>query len=298
MRFFELHFNPQRDPSADSIFDSFCYEPENVFEKRLGYLFVVGQLQNPLPSVTKKFLDNLAAEIKKNYYSSPVKFSPEASLKNCLKKTNEFLEELVKKGDVSWLGNLNLAVFSLAPYKKDKFLVNFTKVGSMKILLLRPRQMTDIGKNLEFSEIEPYPLKIFSNIVSGKLLEQDAIAILTQNIFEYLSEKGLLQEIAKAAPFDESKFREILKNKEKELRNLSGICFLSVLTQELWAQEKKSTSLTFQREKEKFELKKVFLPIIALLKLHLKLKFLHFPRRNLILVLLFLLLLLIGFLLF
>lgn len=34
MKVFEFHFNPQLRP--DLIFDSFCYEPENIYEKRMG----------------------------------------------------------------------------------------------------------------------------------------------------------------------------------------------------------------------------------------------------------------------
>lgn len=292
MQLFELHFNLQKSDSPDFISNSFCYTPENFYEKRLGSLLVVGQLQNVLPS-NRKFLDNLSAEIKKRYYSSPMKFSAEAALKNSLKKTNEFLEELTRKGEVSWLGNLSLAVFSLVPHKSSKFEVNFTKVGAVKILLLRPSQVIDIGKNLEFSEIEPYPLKIFGNIVSGKLEEQDIIAVLSKEVFEYFSAKQILKELARG--FSEKKLKEILKNKEKDFKNISGICLLSVLTKEDWAETKKpKTSFIFQKEAEKFSLTKVFLPMIQPLK---KLTYNH-SRKNLITVLLFIFLLVLGFLIF
>ena len=191
MQVFEFHFNPpsqnkrgakQAELKDDLIFDSFCYEPENIYEKRLGSLFVVREMKNVLPR-NSKFLDNVAGFLKRQYYSGPVRFSPETCFREGLKKSNEFLENIAKKGDVSWLGNLNLAVLTVRNFE-----LNFAKVGAIKILLLRKGQVVDIGKNLEFSEIEPYPLKIFDNIVSGKLFEDDVILVLTKEIFPVFSE--------------------------------------------------------------------------------------------------------------
>lgn len=302
MRFFELHFNPQKIDAPDLVFDSFCYEPENIYEKRLGSLFIVGELKNVFPQ-NLKFLDNLSAEIKRRYYSAPVKFSAEAALKDCLKKTNEFLEGVAKQGEVSWLGNLNLAILSFAPAKKDEFLVNFTKVGNVKILLVRSGEIIDIGKNLEFSEIEPYPLKIFGNIVSGKLAEKDVVAILTEEVFEHFSGRKILKEITKATQHDFGKvLKEVLQRREKELRKISGICLLCFLIKESWVEEKKpKTSFTFQKEAEKFSPAKLFRKYqkrVLSFNSGVILSFRRLDRKNVILVLLFLFLLLLGFLIF
>lgn len=260
MQIFEFHFNPKQ--KEDLVFDSFCYEPENVYEKRLGSLFLIGEIKNAILQ-NLKFLDNFASFFKKEYYSAPIKLSPEASLKEGLKKANEFLEGVAKSGDVSWLGNLNLAILSL-----KNFELNFAKVGMIKILLLRQGQIIDIGKNLEFSEIEPYPLKIFGNIVSGKLTENDIILVLTQDIFNFFSEQNLLSEFSELSKQDdgagvnEKKLKKILKAREKELLKNSGVCFLCLLTREVWIEEKKPRAFTFQKPREKFSIKKVFLPII------------------------------------
>jgi len=61
MQVFELHFNPRG--KEDLIFDSFCYEPENIFERRMGGLYMAGLLKNALPQ-NARFLDNLARTIK------------------------------------------------------------------------------------------------------------------------------------------------------------------------------------------------------------------------------------------
>jgi len=195
MQLFEFHFNPKL--KEDYFFDSFVYEPENAYEKKLGSLYLAGDLQNALP-FNSKFLDNLAQIIKKNYYNSWGQFPQtgtvpiEKALSESLKKANDFLAEEVKKENVSWLGNLNFAVLSI----KDLNLC-FTKTGNLKILLIRGGQIIDIGKNLDLQEIEPYPLKIFFNVVSGKLIQNDTILVLTKKIFDFFTQQNILDKISK-----------------------------------------------------------------------------------------------------
>ncbi|MBU0476745.1 hypothetical protein KKB68_01935 [Patescibacteria group bacterium] len=259
MQIFEFHFNPgSSSPSLafgkgakkekDSIFDSFCYVPENIYEKKLGSLYVVGKLTNPLPD-HNRFLGNLASFIKKTFYTRSG-FSPEKSLKESLKKANSFLEDIARNDDVSWLGNLNLAILNL-----KRFELNFTKVGEIKIILLRSGEIIDISKNLEFSGIEPYPLKVFGNIVSGKLSKDDVILILTKEIFSVFSKEKLLNKIAQLSltalntKDDKEKIikgkslREIFKAQKEELLNASGVCLLIFLNKEASSKERKAIFL-------------------------------------------------------
>lgn len=244
MQVFEFHFNPKI--KGDLIFDSFCYEPENIYEKRLGSLYIVGELKNVLPN-DLNFLEKISQFIKTRYYNYYLK-TPEEALRECLKGLNEFLTREVKKENVNWLGNLKLAVVSLCPSQKsgDGYL-NFSKIGDIKIFLLRGGKINEISKGIDFQEIEPYPLKIFSNIVSGKLIEEDLLLILTQEVSSFFVEKWrintshnqktkknkdlvfsetLLEKIAKIIPFKEKGLKEILKTREKEFLKISGICLL------------------------------------------------------------------------
>ena len=99
MQIFELHFNPKI--KEDYFFDSFIYEPEKKYEKRLGNLYLVGEIKNANPK-NSKFLENIANNIKEEYYSLTSK-SSQQSLTNTLKKTNEFLAKQLKMDNVSWL---------------------------------------------------------------------------------------------------------------------------------------------------------------------------------------------------
>ena len=244
MQVFELHFNPKS--KDETIFDSFIYEPENIYERRLGNLYMVGELTNSLPQ-NSHFLNNLSAAIKKEYYSSGLKKSCEISLRDSLKKANEFLDVQSREGNVSWLGNLNFAVLNL----KD-FSLNFTKVGKMKILLARNGEFLDISQNLELQDIEPYPLKVFGSIATGKLTQNDKIIVLTKDVFSMISQdKDFLNQLSKIS--DKKGLKEILKTKKQILSEVSGICLLLIAGNGLPSPE----TITLRKELPKFSFRKV-----------------------------------------
>ena len=261
MQIFELHFNPKL--KEGQVFDSFVYEPENIYEKKLGSLYMVGELHNTLPQ-DLKFLNNLAKVIKKNYYTLSPK-SPEKALSQSSKEANEFLAKEVKNENVNWLGNLNFAVLSL-----DGFNLTFTKTGELKILLLRGGQIIDIGKNLDLREIEPYPLKIFLSVASGRLSPNDLILVLTKDIFEFFKQQNLLVKIAQASSqdgIDSKKLKNIFPSSlftKGEGSKISGICFLSVVKTE--SEPARQPKPIFFQKEEKFSLFQPFSPLLKPIK--------------------------------
>jgi len=265
MRVFEFHFNPKL--KEDLIFDTFCYEPTNIYERKMGSLYLAGEIKNVLPQ-NLKFLDNLAEIIKKEYYSQ-FRQTPEGALKESLKRANEHLEKIAKKGDVSWLGNLSFSILGVS-LQKNFWALNFTKTGNVKIFLLRGDTITDISKNLEIQDLEPYPLKVFINIVSGKLSPLDKILVFSDQVYEFFTARDLMGKIAKAAPLDEKKLKEILKFGEKETSEISGICLLCDLSLPK-AEEKEKKPIIFKKPAEKFSWIGVFSPVAKFLKLLLNL---------------------------
>lgn len=269
MRVLEFHFNPELRPGL--IFDSFCYEPANVYEKRMGNLYLTGVLKNILPQ-NVNFLDKLAKVIQKEFYRSTI-IKPEKSLKESLKEANEFLEQIAKKGDVSWLGNLSFAALSLKNYQ-----LNFTKVGDLKIFLLRGGKIIDIDKKLKFDEILPWPLKVFGNIVSGKLAPDDVILILTKEVTDFLQKGNLLLEIGKLEPFSEKGLKQIFDKKKEDVLKISGLCLAVILTKEATADQTAGTPFRFPYQSvsqgptkqiitpktypKEFNLREVFAPLI------------------------------------
>jgi hypothetical protein len=224
MKVFEFYFNPRA--KKDVVYDSFVYEPENIDKKRLGNLYIVGELLNTIQQ-DAHFLKNLAKIIEQGYYDGT---NSEQGLRIGLKKANEFLGEEIKKGKVNWLGNLNLAVISF-----QALVLNFTKIGDIKILLLRTTdalnplvhsevEIMDIGTNLEFQNVTSSSSKIFGNIVSGKLSPEDKIIVLTKNAFELFKKNDLIKKISQAP--NEKALKQIFKEKKQILSEISGICLL------------------------------------------------------------------------
>ncbi len=248
MKVFEFHFNPGDKDKL--IFDSFCCVPENIYEKRMGGIFILGELNSPLPH-NYKLLEKTAAIVKKEFYSK-FQRTHEQALKESLKHGNEFLAQEVARENTDWLGNLNFAIISL-----KNFDLNFTKIGAIKMFLIRGPHIIDIGSKLDSQEIEPYPLKVFNNIVSGKLGENDIILAFSERIFPVL--KNIINEIAKISPFDEKKLKDLIKLKEKELTDISGAFVLINATKLSVAC--KRPKIIFQKEIEKSYLKEATAPL-------------------------------------
>jgi len=299
MRIFQFYFNPKA--KEDLIFDSFCFEPQNIYEKRLGSLYLIGALKNALPK-SHNFLEKIAEFIKEVFYKKTLS-KPEKALKETLKETNEFLGRIAKSGDVSWLGNLSFAVLNL-----KNFELNFTKVGEMKILLIRGRKIIDIDKRLRLQDIEPYPLKIFGSVVSGNLIEGDLILVLMKEVFEFFQNENLIQQLRELECFTDKDFKRILDGKREKLSKVKGIAFFVSLSKEISKQKKEIISAKTFKE---FSLKEIFSPFLKTDTKKLKpfsfsaaffplmkeaLVFLKNPKS--ILILLFLLVLIIGYFLF
>lgn len=216
MQIFEFYFNPKA--RENTICDSFVFEPENVQENRLGSLYMVGELNNSLPQ-NAKLLENLALVIKKEYYLQEPQKTCEQCLREGLRKANEFLNQETKKGNVSWLGNLSFAILGL-----DDFILNFAKVGSLKILLKRGSELLDIGQNLESQDVEPYPLKLFGNIAIGKLSSGDRLMMASQGVATCFEKFNVLKDVLEIQK--EKEVKKILKKEGNIFKKLSGICLL------------------------------------------------------------------------
>ena len=241
MQIFELHFNP--DLKEDRYLNSFSFEPENSYERSLGSLHITGELENATVQ-NAGLLEKISRNIKKKYYGASFK-KPNKALAEALKSGNVFLSEEIKKENVNWLGNLNFAVLTL-----KNFDLSFTATGSLKLLLLRAGQINDISKDLNDAEIEPYPLKVFFNIVSGKLIEYDIILAISKELFDFFTKKKIIEKIAASDPLNEKKLKEIMPAKlfeEEDGLDVSGICTIIDLGKKQINFSSKAKEMTFQK---------------------------------------------------
>ncbi len=205
MQIFQLHFNPNN--KKKTTVDTFYYEPQDVYEKRLGALAVGGEIKN-VSSPNKTLLNNLAYKIKSTYHALPTRTQQEALIAG-LNEGNKFLSE--KSID----GSLSVAVLSI---KNNK--LEFSKIGNIKILISRNGEITDIGKNAEDKT------ENFGSIATGKIKKEDKLIILTKNIHKEFIKEGLLSNFTKASPISEKKLEKISEAQEQKFPKIPGICLL------------------------------------------------------------------------
>ncbi len=274
MKIFEFHFQVSNEKGK--VFDSFCYEPENIREKKLGNLYIVGEV-NDTSIQNAGLLDDLAQNIKTKFYhpsKKGVKPNPEKNLKESLKTANNFLQDKIKEGETSLLANLNLAVLNLIPSsqnhlnlsppgKKVKWELNFAKTGEVKIFLIREGQVSDISQNLESNKKDAPSLfipisknkvlatqKFFGDIATGELSEQDRIAVLTKEISPVFEKENILGQIAES---EKKKLNKILKRYKNALSKNSGVFLFIALENQI--NETPFSISKLKERKEIFEFK-------------------------------------------
>ncbi|MFZ2970221.1 MAG: hypothetical protein WA063_03680, partial [Minisyncoccia bacterium] len=168
-----------------SFCDIFIYEPENIEEKSLGSLYIIGEIVN-LPENSSYIVNLLASIIKKEFYSNKKRTGLEA-LEAGLNKANSTLSDLAERGNIEWIGNLNM---TCAVHSQKE--LHLSQAGKIKTLLIRNGQISDIGKNVILGK-NPHPFRTFANIASGELEINDLVLFATPELFKVLP----LEQISK-----------------------------------------------------------------------------------------------------
>lgn len=289
MRIFEFAFNPKKSKSR--FFEVFSYEPKSPKEKPKGSLYIVGELDNAL-EFNARFLRRLSSLIQAEYYASLLKGAGSA-MKNALKKANLSLAEESKRGNVDWLGNLHLALLLFITVKEKKVAFHTAATGSCKVFLVRESMLLDVAKSKETQ-----PGKVFGNLVSGTLIPGDSVTVATKDIVNILlKEKSFLE----LGSFKETKeFRSFFEKRSRLFSQNSGVLISFVIEEETAKRSLPVRKSLFPA----FPKPRLMLPKSKNLKipnLKLDLPWLRNPsaaKKRLSLILLFLLLLFLGYLFF
>lgn len=250
MQTFEYYFNPKK--KDDVLFDSFCFEPEEGAEKPLGNLYIISQLSNALPS-SKIFIKDLVEAIKSEYYSGNYNHCS-CALKGALAKANEFLNERQKEGDFSWQGNLDFAVLAI-----DGMMINFVKIGSLEIYMMRCDEIFNISDNLEYQDTTPGVF--FSNVATGKLSPDDKLVIVTKEVCLNKKKEEFLQILLSLEKWDKKNTSAAVKQ-FPEIKLCNGIILMVDMHEE--EQGKFLPSFSFSLPKISLSLPKISIPKISL----------------------------------
>ena len=189
----------QKD-EAKPFIEAFVEEPENITQQNLGIL--AGILEITDESEDSSYIVNyLISVIKKEYYSKPKRGVIE-SFESALKKANLALAKLAEHENIAWIGKTNAILLVI-----DKNNLHLSTSGTARALLLRGKTLIDISED-PTSVGTPNPIKTFTDIVSGRLEEQDKLIITTEAMFDLFS----LEEIKRSAlKFSSSEFIQFLK---------------------------------------------------------------------------------------
>ncbi|MGK2849194.1 MAG: hypothetical protein ACSLEX_03950 [Minisyncoccota bacterium] len=157
----------------------FHVSSENIAGSALGTLMGIFTINGKGDDMAY-IVNFLASVAKKEYFSNPRRGAIE-SFEASLHKINVALAELVKRGNVAWLGKLH-GVLGII----EKNNIHFSITGQASILLLRNKQLSDIGQGLSSEEASTHPLKTFVEVSSGRLIATDKIILTSPEVFSVL----------------------------------------------------------------------------------------------------------------
>ncbi|MFZ3032204.1 MAG: hypothetical protein WA082_04155 [Candidatus Moraniibacteriota bacterium] len=197
---------------------TFSSTGENISRANLGTLVGVFEIDDQ--SEDSAYIVNFLASVaKKEYFNNPRRGAVE-SFEAALHKINLALAELVKHGNITWLGKLHGA---LGVLEKNSF--HFSITGHAKILLLRNGNLADIGEGLASEESHIHPIKTFVEVSSGRLTAEDQILLGSPEILALFS----LEELAKhASRMDRERFTQFLKTALVNELDMSGLMVIDV----------------------------------------------------------------------
>lgn len=253
---------------SSSLSDIFIAQPDTAKEALFGKLFIIAEIENnSIDGI--KIINFLFDELNRNYYQNEKvllaeKISvirPENIFEAALAKTNINLSEFITNEKIRLsLKTINITVGLI--HEKN---LHFTNTGKNRVLFVYKQKMPDKNKNTaknknnhfakteeeyqyKISDItkqtfEPDAVldepKLFTNVISGKILENSAFFIANEALPEYISSKQLIEIITTLPPASAvEQFKQILSKIN------SYVAFLGVLV--------KSTSIESIEEQKKF----------------------------------------------
>ena len=179
--------------NGDNICDSFVFSDQPNLGTIFGIIEIFGKDKNEC----FKFASFLLNEIESIYHLGSIEkdncILAEQCFEDLLKKLNTKISSLIQTGQLSILNmNFNIVLCMLSPYNnlEEKSVEIFiSQIGSPLAFLLHQNkenfQMIDIFTEQETVRINP--VKLFSNLIAGKIFFNDKLFITTKNIFNYFN---------------------------------------------------------------------------------------------------------------
>lgn len=160
----------------------------------------------------EKIITTLAEVLSDQFFNAPTE-TVEFAFESALAKANISIKDTLLIKPKNWLNKIHILVVA----GRDQEL-HLSSVGRAHAFLVHRDQIVDVVGQNENSRPgalgmarTPNPVKLFSNIVSGRLLGQDALVISNESVLDYLSPERIRKTAQDFEPnIATAKFEELL----------------------------------------------------------------------------------------
>jgi hypothetical protein len=176
-------YNVIKRQSASGSISVFELSQKENPDKRLIFFIEIEASDKDNETIT----DFLTDELEKQFFNAPTQ-NLEYGFENALAKANIKVKDILLSKPKNWLNKIHIIV---AAIKNDE--LHLASVGNMHAYLVHQDKVVDIlSSNMSAGQGQnslhtPNPVKLFSNIVSGKLAEDNAIVLTNEAVLDYLS---------------------------------------------------------------------------------------------------------------
>jgi len=188
--------NYTRLTTSDKLPDKFvtcqAYIPQDKDQAENGMIFSQIEISSawfPTSQVGQTVINTLIKEYYRATNSSEL-----VNFEESVKKVNESLAFAAQNGETDWIGKLSGVLVLLNGTE-----IHFAQTGTSHAYLYRGGKINHITEGLE-SPDAPHPLKTFSNLTSGSLLESDKVIVANDAFFEVINPNELKMIIASFSP--------------------------------------------------------------------------------------------------
>ncbi|MFA6392374.1 MAG: hypothetical protein WCW66_06595 [Patescibacteria group bacterium] len=206
--------NPEQSRSITGVF---IPEITPLEIQNFGHLFVLTEI-DVRNDANGKVLQLVETELKKNYYGSD-KLNVELAFEDALQKTNSKLHELIASGEKDWVEVFNCIV---GVHKGDE--LHIAQLGSMHAFFIQKNKIVNIIDQAGDNSGKINPLKIFSNVISGSVKENDSLLFCNNSLLDYISQEKIRRIITENSP----------ENAVATIQNLlndstNGVSFIAII---------------------------------------------------------------------
>lgn len=177
-------------PEGRTTVHTFASHPTPLEEKSLGTIFGLFETEST-DSLQQEILEGLAREVVDAFYHAE-QFTPDRALEQAVQHLNQKIQTILPEVGDDWVKQF--AGVIAVVHGVD---VHFSAVGRVAAFIIQESNIVDLHQP---SAQPPQALKVFSNLMSGKLNQQSSLFFSTETILDFMSKEKLKRIVAQKKP--------------------------------------------------------------------------------------------------